>query len=80
MHHGLFVATKYVAQSSVLLQSLSHAGHIAVAKDANTGLEEAHFLSIAGTELILEEGDDGLRDGQTTSHRWDLDAIVSIRD
>ena len=78
MHHGLLVATKHVAQSWILLQGLPHPGDIAVAKNSNAGLEEAHFPSIPGSELVLEEGDNGLRNRQSMSHGWHLDAIVGI--
>lgn len=78
MHHCLLVATKNVAQSWILLEGLPHPGDIAVTKNSNAGLEEARFSSIPRSELILEEGDNGLRNRQSMSHLWCLDAIVGI--
>ena len=47
---------------------LAHPGDIAVARKFD--LEERHFPSIPGSELLLEESDNGLRNVQSMSHRW----------
>ena len=64
MHHGLLVARLVVAHAVLgRLEGLAHAGHDAVAEDAEDALEEALAPAIALDVLVGQPGHDGLGHG-----------------
>jgi hypothetical protein len=62
-----------------LLERLSDAGNIAVAKDSETSFKEAILLAIALGELILEEADDRLGRGEASCHGAMLLTVIIFR-
>ena len=55
MHRALLVAHLVVAEVGVLQQRLAHAGHAAVAEDAEAAGEERRLDAVALDVLVLQE-------------------------
>src|SRR6516164_862339 len=68
MHHGLLVANQPVPQSRLLLERLPDPGYVPMSEDSQTRLEEPVLLALALAVLVLQEGDHGLRHGQSSFH------------
>ena len=67
MNHSLFIAKQVVAQPRILFQRLSQPGDIPMSKDSQAPAEELMSRAVPLGELILKEGDGGLR-GSHSSH------------
>ena len=64
MDSSLLVAHLVIAKIWVLQQRLAHAGHAAVAKDAEAAGEEGRLYAVLLDVLILEEFDECLGHGE----------------
>lgn len=72
MNHGLFVAEQVVRQSGVLFQGLAQPSNVSVPEDSQASFKQAVVYAIPFRVLVLEEGHDGLRDGQAGGHETKL--------
>jgi len=68
MHHSLLVAKQIVGQPGILLERLAHTGNVAMSEDSQTAFEQPMLHPIPFRILVLEEPNDGLRDGEAGCH------------
>src|SRR5580704_5730094 len=69
MNHRLFIAKEVVAETAIPFESLADAGDVAVAKNSEAAFEEAMLHSVAFDKLVLQKGDDSLRNSEASCHR-----------
>ncbi len=72
VNHGLLIAEQVVGEIRVLLQGLSDAGHIAVAKNAQASAKKRLLPAVPYDGLGLEKLNNGLCHGQSARHSFPL--------